>query len=91
MRIVRIDGYDVEAIPEGNLLVVFALDKPGLIGNLGTLLGREGINIARMTFGRQEVGGRAITVLNLDGRVTKGLVESVGRVEYVESVRHVSF
>lgn len=91
MRIVRIDGYDVEAIPEGNLLVVFALDKPGLIGNLGTLLGREGINIARMTFGRQEVGGKAITVLNLDGRVTKGLVESVGRVEYVESVRHVSF
>ncbi|NOZ20398.1 MAG: phosphoglycerate dehydrogenase, partial [Planctomycetes bacterium] len=66
IRIVSIDDYHVEVVPEGNVLVIFDMDRPGLIGGIGTVLGRHNINIARMTFGRQEAGGKAITALNVD-------------------------
>lgn len=65
-RIVMIDDFAVEAIPTGDLLVILDKDRPGLVGCVGSTLGRHGINIARMTFGRKEAGGRAILVLNLD-------------------------
>ena len=65
-RIVAIDGFAVEAIPTGDLLVIFESDRPGLVGEVGTVLGSHGINIARMTFGRKAEGGDAIVVLNVD-------------------------
>jgi len=46
-RIVRIEKFSMEVIPEGHMIVLYNNDKPGVIGNLGTTLGSNGINIAR--------------------------------------------
>ncbi len=65
-RLVRIDGYPLEAIPHGWMLVFANLDVPGVIGRIGTLCGRHSINIAGMQLGRERRGGRAVSILNLD-------------------------
>ncbi len=65
-RIVRINDFYVDAVPSGAMLVVKNLDRPGMIGRIGSALGSKGINISWMTFGRKAQGGEAITVLNLD-------------------------
>lgn len=65
-RIVRINGMPVEAVPEGVLFIMSNKDRPGVVGWIGTILGRNQINIAGMTLSRDQVGGRALTVLNLD-------------------------
>ena len=65
-RIVRIDGYRVDAIPHGHMLAARNVDKPGVIGHIGTTLGDRDINIAGMFNSRESVGGEALTVYNLD-------------------------
>jgi D-3-phosphoglycerate dehydrogenase len=65
-RFVRIDGYALEAVPQGWMLVFANLDVPGVIGRIGTLCGRYQINIAGMQLGRERRGGRAVSILNLD-------------------------
>lgn len=65
-RIVKINGRHVEAKPEGVLFIFENKDRPGIVGEVGTLFGKHGVNIASMSLSRNEVGGRAMTVLNLD-------------------------
>ncbi|MFW6163968.1 MAG: phosphoglycerate dehydrogenase [Planctomycetota bacterium] len=90
-RIVLIDGYRVEAMTRGTMVILFAEDKPGLIGSVGGLLGERGINIAAMTFGRKEAGGAAITVLNLDGPVDDAARDAVRQIPHVHQVHVVRF
>ncbi len=66
VRVVEIDGIPVEAIPQGNILVLWNNDRPGLVGAIGTTLGNNKLNIGALQFGRASVGGRAITVVNID-------------------------
>ncbi len=65
-RIVKINGRHVEAKPEGVLFIFENKDRPGIVGEVGTLFGKHGVNIAGMSLSRNEFGGRALTVLNLD-------------------------
>jgi len=65
-RLVSIDGYRVDAIPHGHMLVLRNEDVPGVIGFVGTVLGDYGVNIAGMFNGRGTIGGEALTVYNLD-------------------------
>jgi D-3-phosphoglycerate dehydrogenase / 2-oxoglutarate reductase len=65
-RLVSINGREVEANPTGTLLVVENRDLPGMVGMLGTIIGRDGVNIAAMSLSRIEQGGTALTVINLD-------------------------
>ncbi|MFN3466117.1 MAG: phosphoglycerate dehydrogenase [Candidatus Brocadiales bacterium] len=88
-RLVFIDGYTIEAVLEGRMLVVYAKDRVGLIGGVGTILGSENINIARMTFGRKKAGGTALLVVNVDSPVSLKALEGIERLEGVESVRLV--
>ncbi len=76
-RIVRINEFYVDLIPSGNLLVISNIDKPGIVGYIGTLMGDHGINIAGMTFGRVAPGGKAITVLNVDNPVPKEVLDEI--------------
>ena len=82
-RIVKIDRYFVEATPEGYMLILRNEDKPGLIGQLGTLLGESRINIAGMSNGRDEPGGTAITVLNIDNHVPPEVLDRVRKLRHV--------
>jgi len=89
-RIVKIDDYYVEATPVGRMIVIKNWDKPGIIGNLGTLLARHNINIATMTFGREKEGGIAISVLNVDSPVSAEIFEAIRKTENILSVKEIS-
>jgi len=65
-RIVRINDMPVEAVPQGVLVILYNNDRPGVVGWIGTIMGKNGINIAGMSLGRDKKGGTALTVLNLD-------------------------
>ncbi|MEN9403397.1 MAG: D-3-phosphoglycerate dehydrogenase [Verrucomicrobiota bacterium] len=69
-RVVALNGREVEAEPKGALLVYENHDEPGIIGMVGTLLGREQVNIAAMSLSRNNAGGTALCVLNLDSAPT---------------------
>jgi len=65
-RIVSVNSRPVEARPHGVVLVLENTDRPGMVGRIGTLLGNHGVNIATMSLSRNQAGGTALTVLNLD-------------------------
>lgn len=68
-RLVQYDDFQVDAFPEGYVLILENDDVPGIIGKVGTRLGRAGINIAQWRYGRDAEGGRAVSFINLDHRV----------------------
>jgi D-3-phosphoglycerate dehydrogenase / 2-oxoglutarate reductase len=76
-RFVRIDDYGLEAVPQGWMLVFANLDVPGVIGRIGTLCGRHGINIAGMQLGRERRGGRAVSVVNLDDPLPTAVLDEI--------------
>jgi len=65
-RIVGINGREVEVAAEGKLLVLENLDQPGMVGTIGTLLGKDGVNIADMSLSRLVQGGTAYMVVRVD-------------------------
>ncbi|MDZ7598075.1 MAG: hypothetical protein U5J82_07260 [Desulfobacterales bacterium] len=65
-RIIRLGKIYLDAIPEGSMIVIQNIDRPGVIGNLGTTLGRHNINIGRFQLGRLE--DRALCMINIDSR-----------------------
>jgi D-3-phosphoglycerate dehydrogenase len=76
-RIVRLNGHNLEAIPEGVLMIVENKDRPGMVGWIGTLLAKAKINIASMSLSRGETGGNALSVLNLDSMPSAELIKEI--------------
>lgn len=72
-RIVRLDGFRFDALPEGELLLVSNDDRPGIVGMVGSLLGDHNVNIAYMSLGRDRIGGQAIAVIHIDTPLTPAL------------------
>jgi D-3-phosphoglycerate dehydrogenase len=66
LRLVQLGPYHLDAYIDGVMLLFTHRDLPGLIGFIGTIFGKHQVNIAQMTVGRQQPGGEAIAVLNLD-------------------------
>jgi D-3-phosphoglycerate dehydrogenase len=89
-RIVKIDDFTVEIVPEGCMLFMYNNDRPGVIGNIGTLLGKNDINIARMHFGREKAGGRAISVVNIDTCVTAQTLNEIKRLPNIIDVKEIN-
>jgi D-3-phosphoglycerate dehydrogenase len=88
-RIVRLNGHNLEASPEGILLLVENQDRPGMIGWIGTLLAKHKINIASMSLSRGETGGKALSVLNLDSTPSAELIKEIEAEAGILSVRVV--
>ncbi len=65
-RIVRLFSQPTEIVPSGVVLLLKNKDRPGIVGQVGTVLARHKVNIASMTLSRDAAGGRALTALNLD-------------------------
>ena len=86
-RIVYIDDYHVDAIPEGHILVLSNWDRPGVVGKIGTILGKRGINIASMQFGRERPWGRSIILITTDTPTPPDVVGQLREVEEVTDVR----
>jgi D-3-phosphoglycerate dehydrogenase / 2-oxoglutarate reductase len=76
-RIVKVNGKHVEAKPAGVLLLLENKDRPGIVGMVGTLMGKHGVNIASMSLSRDAEGGRALTVLNLDSVPDEALLKEL--------------
>ena len=76
-RLVRLNGHNLEANPEGVLMIVENKDRPGMVGWIGTLLAKHKINIASMSLSRGEAGGNALSVLNLDSMPTPELIKEI--------------
>ena len=89
MRIVRIGDYRIEVIPSPMMLLCSYIDKPGVIGRVGTLLGNNNINIASMQVGRRSIGGEAVMVLQVDQPVDQDLLAQLEKLEGVFSTRFV--
>ena len=88
-RIILIDNYKVEIVPEGVLLLVYNNDKPGVIGNLGSLMGKNNINIARMHFGRESAGGMAISVISVDTAPSPEVIDEIRKLPNILSVNQI--
>lgn len=89
-RVIEIDSFKVEIVPEGELLLMYNNDKPGVIGNIGNLLGKNNINIARMHFGRESAGGTAISVVSLDARPGPDVLDQLKALPNILSIKQIS-
>ncbi|MFA4905965.1 MAG: phosphoglycerate dehydrogenase [Candidatus Margulisiibacteriota bacterium] len=84
-RLVAIDGYRVDANPQGYLLIISNIDKPGMIGKVGTYLGQKNINIASMDVGRIKVGEKAVMVINVDASVPDEVLSGLTKIEGISA------
>jgi D-3-phosphoglycerate dehydrogenase len=88
-RIVRVDHFYLEAVPEGYILILRNRDVPGVVGTVGTLLGRNQINIAGMALGRSEKGGNAISFIHVDDAVSKKALQELRDLPQIVSAHLV--
>jgi D-3-phosphoglycerate dehydrogenase len=86
-RIISINSRPVEARPHGVVLVLENTDRPGMVGRVGTLLGGYGVNIATMSLSRNQAGGTALTVLNLDTAPSEQLLTEIRASEDILSAQ----
>ncbi len=88
-RLTRINGFRIEAIPRGHMLVMHNRDVPGVIGRVGTILGNAGINISAFHLGRRERGGEAMAIIEADGALDSPTVNQLLELEAVISLREI--
>jgi D-3-phosphoglycerate dehydrogenase / 2-oxoglutarate reductase len=86
-RIVRLGDIYMDAIPEGYMIIVQNYDKPGVIGNLGTVLGRHNINIGRFQLGRLKE--RALCMINIDTPSDDSVLDEIRTLPNIISVQQV--
>jgi D-3-phosphoglycerate dehydrogenase len=89
LRLVQLNEFRMEGYMDGLLLVFTHRDVPGLIGFVGTIFGSHGVNIAQMTVGRQNAGGEAIGILNLDTAPTEEALAEVRSHPQIHNLRLV--
>lgn len=90
-RIVMIDGYRVDVDPSGWLLIGPHIDKPGIIGKVGTILGDNGINIASMQVGRTETAGTSIMVMTVEADLPTPVMLKIKAVDGILGAKLVNF
>ncbi len=88
-RLVTIDGFEIDAVADGTMLVTRHRDVPGMVGRIGTILGNADVNISTMQVAREARGGEAMMVLDVDRDVPRDVVDTIAHVEGITSVRLV--
>lgn len=88
-RITEINGFHIEAIPRGHMVVMRNQDVPGVIGRVGTILGERNVNISRFHLGRSERGGEAMAIIETDAPVSPDVLEELRSFEPVISARQI--
>ena len=90
-RLVGLEGYEIDAVMEGDVILIRNLDKPGVIGAVGTLLGNRGINVSRMQVGLDDKAGQALALWNVDTGVHDGPLDELRELEHIDSVLAIRF
>ncbi len=89
-RIVQVSKYHLDVEPEGTMLIMMNQDVPGVIGQVGTLMGEHGVNIAEWRLGRAEKGDLALAFINLDSDLsdqTLAAIEALPAIHKLKLVR----
>jgi D-3-phosphoglycerate dehydrogenase len=88
-RILRINEFYLEAIPEGHNLLIHNLDVPGMIGQIATVMGKQGINIGRMAVSQQKAEKQNVILLATDATISDEILEDLRNLENIFSVRRI--
>ena len=88
-RIVHVDGIDVEAPLEGTMLVMCNTDQPGVIGAVGTVLGRHGVNIATFALGRDGERAMGVVIVDEDKPIPAEMLDELQKLKAIREVRLV--
>lgn len=86
-RIIEIDQFKVEVVPDNHLLLILNEDRPGVIGTVGHVLGDHNINIARMQCSREERGGNALLIFGLDAPLSGSVLDQITKSKHILSVK----
>ena len=89
-RVVRVNEFEVEAAPQGTVLVMINQDKPGVIGNVGRTLGEAQVNIAQFALARDRKSGEALALVNVDSQAPADVLERLCKLPNVRSVLQVT-
>ena len=89
-RLVRVDKFELEAVPDGAILVMHNDDKPGVIGNVGRTLGEAQVNIAQFALARDRKSGEALALVNVDSVAAPDVLERLRKLPNVRSVHQVN-
>jgi len=88
-RIVRVDDFMLEAIPEGPTLLIHNHDRPGVVGQVGVLLGEAGVNISRMQLALVRERAEACMLVNVDSAPADEVLERLRDLEHMISAQLV--
>jgi len=88
-RILAIQDYHLDLALSQYMLIAFHIDRPGIIGQVGTVLGKNNINIAAMQVGRKEIGKDAVMVLVIDNPVDDKVLRELKNIENIKEVYYV--
>jgi D-3-phosphoglycerate dehydrogenase len=89
LRLVRVNEYDLETRPEGEMLFYQNIDRPGMLAGVGRLLADADINIGALALGRKGRGEMALTAMNVDDAIPEDVLEAIAGLDGVEGVRAV--
>lgn len=91
LRLVRLNNFPMDAYLDGLMLIYRHKDVPGLIGSIGTVLGKHKVNISSMALGREknQPGGNAVAILNLDNEPSAAALDEVSKHPDVTGVQLV--
>jgi D-3-phosphoglycerate dehydrogenase / 2-oxoglutarate reductase len=84
-----VDGYDVDIEPDDHLAFLRYVDRPGMVGTIGGILGRADVNIASMQVARETKGGHALMVLSVDSAIPVAVLDEIQHAVEAVSVRAV--
>lgn len=88
--VVSVFGYHTDFLPQGHLLVFTHKDEPGIVGRMGSILGDAKVNIAALHMGRDELGGEAVSILNVDSEVPEDLLEKLTQTAKIKTIKSVN-
>ncbi len=89
IRIVNFDGYHVDFVPTKHMVAIYNIDKPGVIGQMGTIIGLSGVNIATMRVSRNEGTDMAIAIINIDSQLPKDTLKILKNVDGILKVQQI--
>lgn len=89
-RIVMVNGHRIEARPEGTLLFIENIDRPGMIAAYSATLGKNQVNIADMSLSRDKESGKALTLLTLDSTPCAEVLAELGKIEGISAVHCIA-
>jgi len=89
LRLVRVNEYDLETRPEGEMLFYKNIDRPGMLAGVGRLLSEADVNIGALALGRRGRGEMALTAMNVDETIPEDVLDAIAGLDGVEGVRAV--